>query len=178
MNRHYLILGCICASLFFCGFRLGNYYPEQHLEPMVKYVPVEKAVVVEKPVITDRVVEIPIGVVAEASVELRDFASVTELRQWLAEDDTDQHIFLKANNDGVIKLTGCCEDYALQLQDEACQAGYKMSVQIIGDDEYYKHYGKHLSRGHYHAINLVRVGNEFWYIEPQTDECWLGANLD
>ena len=144
--------------------------------PQIVYVPVE----VIKEVSIEKIIEVPVEVIREVEVikELRDFASIEELGPWLIKDAPDRHIFLKANSDGVVKLTGVCEDYALQLQNRAFDDGYKMSIQILYDEQYYEHYGTHLKNGQYHAINLVRIGNEFWYIDPKTDEFWLAGYLD
>ncbi len=162
-----LVLGTVLA---YSVASIVHYYQqalEQAIcEPRVitEYVEVPTEVVVTKEVTR----EVPVEITKEILVEneLVDFVSVEKLEQWLVEDDTDRHIFLNADSDGIIKLTGCCEDHALQLQNRALAAGYKVSVQIIED------------KNQLHALNLVRIGNEFYYIEPQTDEFWLAAYLD
>ena len=44
-------------------------------------------------------------VVVEKPVELHEFGSVEELRVWLAEDDTDEHVYLIAGGDGVCRVS-------------------------------------------------------------------------
>ncbi len=162
-----LVLGTVLAYSIASIIHYYQQALEQAIgEPRVitEYIEVPIEVIVTKEVTR----EVPVEITKEILVEneLVDFISVGELEQWLVEDDTDRHIFLKADSDGIIKLTGCCEDHALQLQNRALSAGYKVSVQIIED------------KNQLHALNLVRIGNEFYYIEPQTDELWLAAYLD
>ena len=56
--------------------------------------------------------------------------------------------------------------YALDLQQRALKDGYLMSASVIekGDQ--------------LHMINLATIGNDVYYIEPQTDEVWFFANRD
>ncbi len=136
--------------------------------PQIETIVVEK--IVEKPTVVDRVVKVP--------VQLRDFSSLQELQNWLVLDDTDSHIYIKCNSDGGAYITGLCEDFALQLQERATSSGYKMSFQVLNEQGYYEHFGKHLSSGRVHALNLAVIGNNVYFVEPQTDEVWLGAYLD
>jgi hypothetical protein len=123
--------------------------------------------------VTDKVVS-----AFEIKNNLRDFENTEELEMFLAEDDTDTHLFLKADETGVVKLEGNCEDYAIQLQDRALDKGYKMSFYVMDRQEYYQRYGEWLPKGRLHAVNLVIIGNEIYLVEPQTDEYWLRAYLD
>lgn len=59
-----------------------------------------------------------------------------------------------------------CDDFALTLQRRANRDGYQMSVTITR------------KQGQLHMINLAVIGNDIYYIEPQTDEVWFFANLD
>ena len=113
-----------------------------------------------------------VEVIKEVPVKLKDFESIGQLREFLDQDDTDSRLVAK----GVIYLQGSCEDRALQLQNRAMDAGYKMSIQVLG--KLYNNDGQYYFVGRLHAICSVIIGNEFIFIEPSTDECWIGAYLD
>lgn len=101
-------------------------------------------------------------------IELREFTSLEELKSWLAEDDTNECIHLVVGEDGVCPLNVKydCDDYALQLQRQAARSGFLMSVTIIEE------------QGKPHMINLACIGNDIYYIEPQTDEVWFYDHKD
>jgi len=107
-------------------------------------------------------------VTVEKPVELREFTSLEELKNWLAEDDTDEYVYLWAGEDGVLRTNDKydCDDYALQLQQRASESGFIISVTIIE---------KH---GKPHMINLACIGNDIYYIEPQTDQVWFHSHRD
>ena len=65
------------------------------------------------------------------------------------------------------------------MQHKALTDGYIMSFEVIGRSEYNALFKNKLSRSQsLHAINLVIIGNDAYYIEPQTDEVVFVANLD
>jgi len=107
-------------------------------------------------------------VIVEKPIELCEFSSVAELRAWLAEDDTDGHVYLVAGEDGVCRQSDKydCDDYALQLQSRAAKSGFLMSVTIIE------------KQGRTHMINLACIGNDIYYIEPQEDLVWFHCHKD
>ncbi len=107
-------------------------------------------------------------VVVEKPVELREFTSLEELKTWLAEDDTDRYVYLFAGEDGLARQSDeyDCDDYALQLQRRAARSGFLTSVTIIKKG------------GVPHMINLVCIGNDIYYVEPQTDEVWFHCHKD
>ena len=84
----------------------------------------------------------------------KNFDNVTELREFL-----DSSILLI--------FTGDCDDYAYALQEMGYIAGYYISVQLIMTNQ-----------GTWHMRNTAKVGNELWYIEPQTLKCWKACDLD
>ncbi len=148
--------------------------------PEPVYIEVEKIVTevetveVEKIVSVDRIVEVPV----EVPIKLQDWESKEELTGFLRNDDTDTYLFLKADNVGGIAFNGQCEDLALQLRDRAMSTGKYLSVQVLSPQEYEKWYGVTVGPGVYHAICMARIGNEFWYIEPDNDRHWLALYLD
>ncbi len=108
--------------------------------------------------------EVPV----EKPVELREFTSLEELKAWLAEDDTDEFVYLFASKNGVCQQNDRydCDDYAFQLQKRAASCGFLISVTIIN------------SRGMPHMINLAGISNNIYYIEPQSDKVWFYCNRD
>jgi hypothetical protein len=107
-------------------------------------------------------------VLVEKPVELRPFDSLEELETWLAEDDTNEYVYLFAGKDGVCQPSDRydCDDYAFQLQRRAVNSGFLISVTIIE------------KRGKPHMINLADIGNRIYYIEPQSDKVWFYCNRD
>jgi len=107
-------------------------------------------------------------VMVDRPIELHEFASVKELRAWLAEDDTDEYVYLWAGRDGVCQASDKfdCDDYARQLQCRAAESGFLLSITIVTE------------QGRPHMINLACIGNDIYYIEPQTDQVWFYCNKD
>lgn len=161
----------ILALVFFIGACLGQvtFKPRSVTiyRTEVEYQPIEK-VTVETDYI-ERVVEVP--------AKLHHFADVGELKQWLKGIS---FLFFEVvdskTGDSIYKPD--CEDYALQLQRKAVADGYLMSFEIIQSSEYNQLFRKRLPDNTLHAINLVVIGNDAYYIEPQTHEVVLGAHLD
>lgn len=89
----------------------------------------------------------------------RQFKSLDELKAWLAQDDTDSTFYVF----GSACLSNYdCDDYAMALVYNALADGYLISTQIVGD----------------HMLNCAVIGNEIYFIEPQTDEVWLWGHRD
>jgi hypothetical protein len=149
--------------------------PPQVIEKPV-YIEAEVIKEVEKPVYLDR--EVIEEVEIEVPVQLEDWESSDELKAFLAGDDTDKHIILSADENGVIKFNGQCEDFAFQLRDRAMAQGKYLSVISLNPHEYLKWYGKSVGSLEYHAICMARIGDELWYVEPSNDRYWLALHLD
>lgn len=154
-----------------CGNCHDGHYIET-VEYVMKPVVITKEVVKEVPLVKEVLVN------HEVPVKLADWESSDELKAFLKEDGTDRHVFLKANDNGTVSFLGQCEDFAIQLRDNAMVKGKYLSITSLSSDEYYKWYGKTLSANTYHAINMARILNEFWYIEPANDRCWKALLLD
>ena len=107
-------------------------------------------------------------VIVEEPKELREFASLEELRAWLAKDDTNEYVYLWAGTDGICRPSDKydCDDYALQLQFRAAKSGFLISATIIEE------------QGKPHMINLACIGSDIYYIEPQTDRVWFYSHKD
>ncbi len=171
MNQRVLI-GLTVLVFGVVGVFSGIAYGRKTFEPQVEYVEVPeirtvdqyiteiKEVVVEKEVIVEK------EIIVEKTAELREFASLEELEEWLANDTTNALHLIFGGEEGLIINPSFedCDDYAYALQKAAERDGFRISVQID-------------TRGQ-HALNSVFIGNNVYFIEPQTDEVWLEAYRD
>ena len=128
----------------------------------------------EKPVYIMKEIEVPV----EIPVVLKDWDSLESLEEFLINDDTEKTVIIIADSEGKIIFDNQCEEYALQLRDRAMATGMYLSVAALHPKEYEKWYSKQAKPNQYHAICIAVIGNELWYIEPQTDEHWLALYLD
>ena len=85
---------------------------------------------------------------------LRNFVSVDELKEFLANDHTNELKYIKEDFD--------CDDFARTLQANAFKAGYIMNCQNQFN----------------HMFCMVIIGNGIYYIESMTDEVTYAADLD
>ncbi len=143
------------------------------IELPAEIIEIEKVVVFTEYI--DKLVEVPV----EVTREIIDWSSKEELKAFLERDKSDEIVALKADEDGVIEFNGQCEDRALLLIKNAQVEGKRLFFIPLHRVEYSKWYGETLEEGEYHAIAGALVGdNEFWYIEPSDDKCWLALYLD
>jgi hypothetical protein len=165
------LFGCLAASgiLLVFGGLLSNPQPVQAPEvrvvtetitlPVKEYVTVDHTIdhYIPEPG-PERVVEVPQA--------LRDFSSVDELREW-----AKSHV-------AVLWLSGKeadCDDYARHFQKLAAQDGYYLSLALTDQQGYL---GTVKVKNGYHMGNLAVIGNEVWYVEPQTGEILCISLLD
>jgi len=142
-------------------------------EPVVKCQLIETHTVqyVEKPVTVVEYIERT----QKVPVELRNFSDIEELKQWLAEVDMNTTT-TSFQPPGV---TIDCDDYALAMQHKALTSGHIMSFEVISRSEYNAVFKSKLPPSQsLHAINLVIIGNDAYYIEPQTSEIVFATHLD
>ena len=143
-------------------------------EPETEFVIVEQEVVREVEVVKEVVKkeieyrDIVKEVIIEKPIQQREFTSKEELVNWLAEDDAETTVYFFVTTDGT---TGSsdeydCDDYALELQQRASKDGFLVSVTITEKND------------QPHMMNLATIGNEVYYIEPQTDEVSFYCYLD
>ena len=160
----FLIIILSCAT-FFSGYYIGQETSEPEVVTEVQY----EVKYVEKPVykIVDKIVEkiIEVEVIKEVPREIREFEDLEELEQFLEDDDTNEilRLYPIEGISGTWSLTGTCDHYATNLQRRALEAGYLMSTEITEKDN------------EPHMMNSAIIGNEVYYIEPQTDEVWLAG---
>lgn len=108
-------------------------------------------------------------------VELRNFNDLEELKQWLAAVATNTTTIFFQLPDATVD----CDDYALGLQRKALADGYILSFQVTSRSEYNAVFQGKLPLGQsLHAINLAIIGNDVYYIEPQTGEVAFTIYLD
>ena len=135
-------------------------------------VEVEK--IVEKPVIVKEIEYVDKFI--DRYRELEDWQSV---EQFLAMDNTDSKVVFVADNDGVIRLNGQCEDVAFQLRTRAETYGKRLETEALTKSEVLRYYG-HTDMYYYdlHVVCKAIIGNEIWYIEPSNDKVWFRCYLD
>ncbi len=125
---------------------------------------------IEKPVTVVEYIE----EVKRVPVKLRNFSGLRELEQWLEDKKNVTTIRFQSPN-----VTIDCDDYALEMQQKALADGYIMSFEVIGRSEYNSLFKTELPPTQsLHAINLVIIGNDAYYIEPQTSESVFAVHLD
>ena len=164
----------ILVLAFFIGAYVGRVGIEQQTilvtETKIRYQNVEKPIMqyVDKPVVvySERVKRV--------SVELHNFNDLNELKQWLGNRMDVTTIYLWSPASEVD-----CDNYAIEMQYKALADGYVMSFEVIGREEYNALFKTKLPRSQsLHAVNLAIIGNEVYYIEPQTGEVAFAVHLD
>lgn len=115
-----------------------------------------------------------INVIRHVPVEFRNFNDRCELEHWLEERNQLASIRFQQGNTVID-----CDDFAIELQREALADGFIISFEIISGDEYNELFRIPLPEDQsIHAINLSIIGNDVYYIEPQTAEIVHAAYLD
>jgi len=184
------------AVLIFC---FGGYVGQKYYQPKVitkyevvtvdrivektVYTPVEKVIetIIYKPVekIVYEEVEKPVVKEVEVSRQLLHFENMNNFEQWLSNVNLIKIGFnvIDQSNNNISKFD--CDDYARSLQDKAIQDGFIVSFEVIRSSEYNSLFKeKKIPAGAIHAINSAIIGNEVYYIEPQTKEIVFVANID
>jgi len=122
---------------------------------------VEKKVIEEVPVV--KYVEVE----KEVPAALNQFESEEELLAWLQTDQTDELPYIRNLFE--------CENFARTLMRNALEDGHLMSFQVL------KNYTRPDTKGFIegpHAINNAIIGNDVYFIDPQTDEFWVAYVLE
>ena len=138
--------------------------PVTVVREVIKEVPIVEKQIEYRDVVREVVKEVTV----EKPRELKEFSSKEDLESWLAEDDTETTVFFFVVDDGteVSSDEYDCDDFALTLQRRANKDGFLMSVTIIQKNN------------QPHMINLATIGNDVYYIEPQTDEVRFYSHLN
>jgi hypothetical protein len=126
---------------------------------------VEKKVVEEVPVV--KYVEKYVEVEKEVPAELKQFESEEELIEWLQTDKTNELPYIRDLFE--------CENFARTLMRNALEDGHLMSFQVLKN--YNRPDTNEFIKGP-HAINNTIIGNDVYFIDPQTDDCWVAYVLE
>ncbi len=137
-----------------------NHYTERPIVEVVETV-VEKKVIEKVPVIEYVEVE------KEVPSELKQFESEEALIEWLHIDKTDELPYMKDLFE--------CENFARTLIRHSLEDGHHMSFQVLRN--YTRPDTNEFIRGP-HAINSTIIGNNIYFIDPQTDDFWPAYVLE
>lgn len=134
-------------------------------------VEVERIVTVTVTEYVTTIKEVPVEVEKTISlpVELRQFESPEELRDWLGEEGK-QYLLLPPGVEDI------CWYYALALQERARKAGYDIFFQTAWP-EVYNSFFSLMAIDTAHALNATIIKGQVYFIEPQTNEIALAGWL-
>jgi hypothetical protein len=139
-------------------------YIDNYIEvprPVYINIPVE----VEKPVYITQIVEKSVPVV------LQNFPDMVTLADWITKNTM---LFASFDNTGTIDFSGQvssnynCVDYATRFQELAMKDGYILNTQIINNRKLNGYIVTDIPGTH--MINLARIEEKFYTIEPQTGQ--------
>ena len=154
--------------IYMVGSSIANVLAYNYLSSLIaaSYHQPETSYIEEVPDLVSR--EIIVERLVEKPIELREFVSLQELTCWLEQDDTDSTLHFIGTVDFTTNPGSNydCDDFAYRLQKNALADGYLMSTEII------------IKRGTQHMINSANIGNNIYFIEPQTDEVWFETHRD
>ena len=192
MKSEWVIL--TCASVFIIALLTGVWLgigsqPEHQIITIyqkefidrwnIEYVPDPYEVRVPEPYEVKVPEPYPVEVIKEVPLVLEDWDSVEELEAFLLVDNPEGMVYLKPNADGVTIIGGWCEDRAMNLRDAAAVAGKNIEVTGMKRDEWEYWWPKieslnamTMGCNQEHALCSAIIRNEWWYIEPSTDEIW------
>lgn len=167
----------VLASAFCAGTYLSPVASEPQTTSVIK--PGVECQLIERHTVqyVDRPVTVVNNIerVQRVPTELCNFNNLEELKQWLVALDTNTTTVYFQSPDAPVD----CDDYALDLQRKALADGYILSFEIISRSEYNAVFKSKLPPSQsLHAINLAIIGNNAYYIEPQTGEIVFAAHLD
>lgn len=104
-------------------------------------------------------------------VNLKDWESYSILQDFISSDNTSGILYVVESFD--------CDDYAYTLRARAAVIGYYLSTVPVSPQEYYKIFGTALdSKYDYHMMNMARVNNRIYLVEPQTDQIFDYGLID
>jgi len=106
--------------------------------------------------------------------EVRDWESVLELECFLALDHAP--LVIVADSDGLIRMSGQCEDVAFQLRDRAETKGRRLETELLTKFEIRQYYC--ISTPYEHMINKAIIGNEIWFVDKYYKKMWHVGYLD
>ncbi len=159
----FCLLVIFCLEIL-CGWAIFKPQVIAETTYIAKPVPIE----VEREVVGVEIVEVP--------RKLRTFQDTRELEGWLEKNGVDHRLYLEEKTE---LSSYDCDDFARNLAKQAIEDGYYMWVQVLHHPYRRRDNNQLLTRpGEAHAICSVFIGNDCYYVEPQTDEYWLAAVAD
>ena len=148
---------------------IGLYELESEPVVVVEYVhlppeTVAEAIYIDKPVyrVVERVIieEKEVEVITYKNIRARNWESVEQFEQWY--EDLDFRVLLPSS-----AYTVDCDDYSERLQRLALQQGYSVSEAMAKNHLYAGVWVTKING--LHAGNLVQIGNDYYWVEPQPD---------
>lgn len=111
-------------------------------------------------------------IIVEQPIELKEFDNLNQLEEWLLCNDVSNNTYITDTYD--------CEDFAIDLVNDAIQDGYAIYSMGSGMawtrgrlmyDAYTEtfYWGKELVRFVNHAYCITKINNIWYMIEPQND---------
>lgn len=140
------------------GDELATYYSQLPPEVIMETVYIDRPVyrVVERVIVEEKEIE----VIIYRNIHARNWESVEHFEQWY--EDLDFRVLLPSP-----VYTVDCNDYSSRLQRMALQQGYSVSEAIAKNRLYA---GVKVTKiNGLHAGNLVLIGNDYYWVEPQPD---------
>jgi len=140
------------------GEELEAYYSQLPPEVVVETVYVDRPVekIVERVIIEEKEVE----VITYRNIYARKWESVEQFEQWY--EDLDFRVLMPS---GVYTVD--CDDYSERLQRMALQQGYPVSEAMAKNHLYAGVWVTKINK--LHAGNLILIGNDYYWVEPQPD---------
>lgn len=165
-NTRIVVLTVLLSLAFYIS---GFHIAKGTITPVVEHQFIDRPIVEYETQIVTEYVEVPV----EVPRKLRWFDSVGELEDWLEQNPVDHTKFIYDHG------LGDCDDYALELIEDAKLDGFEMWFQVLHHPYRQPITGKLLTtKSADHAVCSVIISDEVYYIEPQTDEIWLAAYID
>lgn len=173
-NTRIVVLTVLLSLAFYI---IGFHIAKGTITPVVEHQFIDRPIVEYETQIVTEYVEVPVEVPVEVEVEvpqkLRRFDSVEELEDWLEQNPVDHTKFIYDHG------LGDCDDYALELVEDAKLDGFEMWFQVLHHPYRQPITDKLLTKKSAdHAVCSVIISDEVYYIEPQTDEIWLAGYID
>lgn len=142
------------------GEELEAYYSQLPPEVIVETVFIDKPVykIVERVILEEK--EVEVEVVIYKNIRARKWESVEQFEQWY--EDLDFRVLMPST-----AYTVDCDDYSERLQRLALQQGYPVSEAMAKNHLYAGVWVTKING--LHAGNLVMIGNDYYWVEPQPD---------
>jgi len=137
--------------------------------PVVEYceIPLKIPVPYKVEVPITKYVEKEVEVIKEVPLELEDWSSLEELKQFLKEHGDELVIYALPGKDGIIQFEDQCVGFAVGCRELAAKYGKNLEVQSLNHMEYKRIFDRELKGNKYHAVCMAIVSDsELYYIEP------------